>query len=170
MRRGLTARDLGFEIPPGDERGLFCWLLASFLFGKRIAQSNAAATWRLLVEDHGLDSAARLCACGHARLVRLLGEGGYRRYDISTATRLLQLCARLHEHYGGRVTGIAGASADRADFERRLLEFNGVGPMTLAIFMREAGPALFGDAVASPSPRPGLRGPAGGSAPARVRR
>ena len=54
MRRHLTARDLGFTVEPGDEAALFKWLLASMLFGHRIAQTIAARTWRVLV-DAGID-------------------------------------------------------------------------------------------------------------------
>ncbi|PJJ99453.1 DNA methylase [Lysobacteraceae bacterium NML91-0213] len=143
MLRQLLPRDLGFEVPPRDEASLFRWFLASFLFGNRIPQAAAARTWRVLVVTHGLDTPRRLCACSHRDLVRMLGEGGYRRYDESTAERLALLCRRLIDEYDGRILGIADAATDRADFERRLLAFKGVGPVTLGIFMREAGPALF---------------------------
>jgi len=140
----LSAHDLGFEVRAQDEQSLFKWLLASFLFGKRISQTIAANTWRVLVETHGRDTPRKLCNCSHAQLVRMLGEGGYARYDESTADRLSLLCRKLIDEYGGSVIGIADAADSRADFERRLLAFKGVGPTTLRIFMREAKPALFG--------------------------
>ena len=143
MHRQLLPRDLGFEVLPRDEPSLFKWFLASFLFGNRISQEIAADTWRVLVEVHGRDTPARLCECSHAQLLRILGEGGYRRYDESTATRLSLLCRTLVYDYGGRILGIAEAADGRGDFEQRLLAFKGVGPVTLGIFMREAGPALF---------------------------
>jgi hypothetical protein len=143
MRRQLLPRDLGFEVRPGDEPSLFKWFLASFLFGNRISQEIAAGTWRVLVEVHGCDTPRRLCECTHAELVRILGEGGYRRYDESTATRLSLLCRTLVDDYGGRILGIVEAAGSREEFERRLLAFKGVGPVTLGIFMREAGQALF---------------------------
>ena len=116
------------------------------LFGNRISQAIAADTWRLIVEVHGRDTPTRLCECTHAELVKILGEGGYRRYDESTATRLQRLCRTLVDDYDGRILGIAEAAGSREEFESRLLEFRGVGPVTLAIFMREAGPAVFGQA------------------------
>lgn len=143
MRRQLLPRDLGFEVLPRDEPSLFKWFLASFLFGNRISQGIAADTWRVIVEVHGHDTPRKLGACSHVQLVRMLGEGGYRRYDESTATRLSLLCQALIEDYDGCITGIAEAADGREDFERRLLAFKGVGPVTLGIFMREAGPALF---------------------------
>ncbi len=144
MRRQLIPRDLGFEVRPGDEGSLFKWFLASFLFGNRISQAIAARAWRVIVHEHGCDTPARIAACSHAQLVRMLGEGGYRRYDESTATRLSLLCGSLAADDGGGILAIAAAADDREDFERRLLAFKGVGPVTLSIFMREAGPALFG--------------------------
>ena len=143
MRRHLTARDLGFTVEPGDEAALFKWLLASMLFGHRIAQTIAARTWRVLV-DAGIDTPHALAGSRHAALVRMLGEGGYRRYDESTARRLARLGRTLVDDYGGRVLGIAEHADDSADFERRVLAFDGIGPVTLRIFMREAGPAVYG--------------------------
>lgn len=128
---------------PGDEAALFKWLLASMLFGHRIAQTIAARTWRVLV-DAGIDTPHALAGSRHAALVRMLGEGGYRRYDESTARRLARLGRTLVDDYGGRVLGIAERADDRADFERRVLAFDGIGPVTLRIFMREAGPAVYG--------------------------
>ncbi|UGB44226.1 DNA methylase [Frateuria edaphi] len=143
MSSYISAADLGIRVTADDEQSLFKWLLASFLFGKRIGQKVAAATWRVLVEVHGLDTPRKLCGCTHAQLVRMLGEGGYARYDESTAARLSLLCRMLLEQYQGRVLGIFEAAGSREDFERRLGEFKGVGPVTVGIFMREAGPALF---------------------------
>lgn len=144
MSSRLSAADLGFRVRADDEQSLFKWLLASFLFGKRIGHQVAAATWRVLVDTHGLDSPRKLRGCTHARLVAILGQGGYARYDHSTAERLRLLCDTLLEQYDGRVLGMLEAADSRDDFERRLLRFKGIGPVTLEIFMREAGPALFG--------------------------
>lgn len=143
VSRKLSAADLGLSVRRDDEASLFKWFLASFLFGKRIGQTIAAETWRALVERHGRDTPRKLCDSAHAELVKILGEGGYVRYDESTADRLALLCRSLIDEYDGRVGGIAEAAGGRADFERRLLRFKGVGPVTVRIFMREAGPALF---------------------------
>lgn len=143
MNAYLSAADLGIRVRADDEASLFKWLLASFLFGKRIGQNVAAATWRVLVEVHGLDTPGKLCRCTHGQLVRMLGDGGYARYDHSTAERLSLMCRMLMEHYQGRVLGLFEAAGNREDFERRLRQFKGVGPVTVGIFMREAGPALF---------------------------
>lgn len=143
MSRYLSAADLGISVKKSDEHSLFQWLLASFLFGKRISQKIAASTWRELVQTHGRDTPRKLCSCTHAELVKILGEGGYARYDESTARRRSLLCRTLLDDYGGSVLAIADASESRAEFERRLHQFKGFGPVTVRIFMREAGPALF---------------------------
>jgi hypothetical protein len=39
--------------------------------------------------------------------------------------------------------GASKASESRAEFERRLRRFKGIGPVTVRIFMREAGSVLF---------------------------
>lgn len=39
---------------------------------------------------------------------------------------------------GGQVSHIHQASENRKDLEGRLAEFNGIGPKTIEIFMREA--------------------------------
>lgn len=153
MSARLSASDLGFRVRADDEESLFKWLLASFLFGKRIGHQVAAATWRILVQVHGLDAPHKLRRCTHAQLVGMLRQGGYARYDQSTAQRLRWLCDMLLEQYHGRVLGIFEAAESRGDFERRLLQFKGIGPVTVEIFMREAGVALGldqGDASAGP--------------------
>lgn len=93
MGRYISAADLGIGVKRNDEESLFKWLLASFLFGKRIGQKIAAETWRVLVEKHGRDTPRKLCNCSHAELVEMLGEGGYVRYDESTPSAC-PCCAR----------------------------------------------------------------------------
>ncbi|MEP7184400.1 MAG: DNA methylase [Rhodanobacter sp.] len=143
MSRYLSASDLGINVRKDDEGSLFKWLLASFLFGKRIGQKIAAATWRVLIETRGRDTPRKLSHCIYAELLKMLGEGGYARYDESTARRLTLLCKMLIEDYHDSVLGILEASERRADVERRLRRFKGVGPVTVRIFMREVRPALF---------------------------
>nr|WP_288466577.1 DNA methylase [uncultured Pseudomonas sp.] len=127
-----------------DEKALFKWLLASFLFGKPIQQSVAERAYRVLVEQHGLDSPARLARCSQQELVRLLGQARYVRYDISIADRLLRLSRKLLAEYDGSVIAICRQSSDQHDFAMRLLAFEGIGPKTVEIFMREAEVGLYG--------------------------
>lgn len=139
MARQINAADLGLTLCKGDESSLFKWLLASFLFGKRIRQAAAMQTYRVIVEQHGRDTPARLRQCSHRQLVAMLGEGGYARYDESTAGRLRLMCEKLDGEYGGRVSAIFEQSADRQELEKWLLQFKGIGPMTAEIFLRDTG-------------------------------
>ncbi|SEQ61358.1 MULTISPECIES: DNA methylase [Pseudomonas] len=143
MKSEISAKELGLDLYSGDEKALFGWFLASYLFGKRISQTIAAQTWRLMFKSHGHDTPLKVLACGWHGLVRLLREGRYTRYDESAATRLLEVCQILQVEYGGSIMDIKNKSEGRSDFEKRLLAFKGVGPKTLEIFMRDAGPVLF---------------------------
>ncbi len=137
MASEISAKELGIDIEKGEGE-LFKWFIASFLFGKRIQQDIAAEAYRVIVEKHGRDTPRKLCNCSWQTLVNMLGEGHYVRYDESTAERLLKLCDRLNKEYGGKLGNLHQQSKDRKDLERRLAEFEGVGPKTVEIFMREA--------------------------------
>lgn len=143
MSKTLCAQDLGIEFVIDREKGLFKWLLASFLLGKRIQADIAVQAWRVIVEHHQRDTPLKLLHCTHRELVVMLGEGNYTRYDESTAERLLALAGKLKNDYHGKVSGIHAASANREAFEQRLLAFTGIGPKTVEIFMREAARVLY---------------------------
>ena len=143
MARAITAAELGIELKPDDDSGLFKWFIASFLMGKRIQAPIAAQAYRVIVEQQGYDTARKLQHCTSRELVAMLGRAHYVRYDESTAQRLLDLSAKLNADYGGKITHVRRASADRKAFENRLAEFDGVGPKTIEIFMRDAAAVLF---------------------------
>ncbi len=143
MSKEVSARTLGIDLGSGDERELFRWFLASFLFGKRIQQDIAVDTYRVIVEKYERDTPRKLGNCSRRELVSMLGEGRYVRYDESTAERLLGLSAKIQAEYGGKIGNIQAASKDREDFEKRLQEFKGVGPKTVEIFMREAATVWY---------------------------
>lgn len=137
MTGEIGAEALGIEIGKGEGE-LFKWFIASFLFGKRIQRDIAAEAYRVIIERHGHDTPIKIANCSHRTLVRMLGEARYVRYDESTAERLVKLCGRLNREYGGTLGGIREQSKDRKELEKRLAEFEGVGPKTVEIFMREA--------------------------------
>jgi endonuclease III len=141
MSKNITAQDLGIDLD--EAQGPFKWLLASFLMGKRIQADIAVQAYRVLVEKHGRDTPRKLGHCTHTQLVAMLGEAHYVRYDESTATRLSALAQKLEAEYSGSVSLMRDASVDRHDFEKRLQAFDGIGPKTVEIFMREAGRVLF---------------------------
>lgn len=143
MARSISASELGIELKPGDDSSLFKWFIASFLMGKRIQAPIAAQAYRVIIEEEGRDTPRKLQHCTSRQLVAMLGRAHYVRYDETTAQRLLDLSAKLNADYSGSITLMLEASDDRQAFERRLGEFDGVGPKTIEIFMRDAATVLF---------------------------
>ncbi len=127
------SEDLGIDLWQPD--GRFRWFLASTLFGARIGERIAANTY-MAFQRAGLDSPEKILAAGWDELVRVLDDGGYVRYDFSTATKLLRIMGELKERYGS-LEELRRRSADTKDLERRLQEFKGIGPVTAQIFLRE---------------------------------
>jgi len=139
----ISATDLHISLNDANEEGLFKWLIASFLMGKRIQGPIAAKAYQVVVDKHQRDTPRKLGNCTHRQLVAMLGEAHYVRYDETTASRLLALAHKLNDEYAGKVSNIVKASTDRDEFEKRLCAFEGIGPKTVEIFMREAGKVVF---------------------------
>ncbi|UWS65504.1 DNA methylase [Pseudomonas mosselii] len=134
----ITAADLGIDVRDPSGYGLYKWLLASFLIGKRIRSSVAVEAYRNLVDRLGLDTPEKLAGCSHRDLVRFLGQAGYARYDESTASRLHDLGVGLAAELESRTNAVESRSMKPAEFDAWLLRFKGIGPKTLEIFKREA--------------------------------
>ncbi len=129
----LYSEDLGIDL--NKPSGRFKWFLASLLFGARISEQIAATAYKTF-ELYGLDSPDKIRAAGWDELVRILDEGGYVRYDFSTATKLLEIMHALTERYGTLEELYEGA-ADTKELEKRLQAFKGIGAVTTQIFLRE---------------------------------
>lgn len=138
----VTAADLGIEFGDASGHGLYKWLLASFLIGKRIRSSAAVEAYRNLVDNHGLDTPEKLARCSHRDLVRILAQAGYARYDESTARRLHALGVGFSQELDVQLSTLMKNGMDVSAFQAWLLGFDGVGPKTLEIFMREAAAML----------------------------
>ena len=111
--------------------------MASFLMGKRIRSTVALRAYRILVDQQGLDTPQKLVQATHATLVRLLGQAGYARYDESTARRLHALGKKVDAELGVQLEALRDDPGCE-NFKRWLLSFEGIGPKTVEIFMREA--------------------------------
>jgi endonuclease III len=146
MNKTISTKDLQIDLQGATEAALFKWLVASFLIGKRIQGAIAARAYQIIVEQYQRDTPQKLAHCTHRQLVVILGQAHYVRYDETTVSRLLALARKLNRDYGGKVSNMVEASADRRAFEKRLSEFEGIGPKTTEIFMREAGALLFSTA------------------------
>jgi len=126
-------KELGLDLRRAEHR--FRWFLASILFGRRISVEIAKRTYRRF-EAEGLLSPEAILQAGWDKLVEVLDSGGYVRYDFSTATRLLEIMKYLKEKYGS-LEDLHSQAEDNKDLEKRLLEFKGIGPVTVNIFLRE---------------------------------
>ena len=127
------SEELGLDLSKPEDR--FRWFLASILFAKRISAEIAKKTYRRF-DDEGLITPEKILEAGWHRLVQVLDSGGYVRYDFSTASNLLNIMKELKESYGNLET-LHRESTSPKDLETRLLEFKGVGPTCVNIFLRE---------------------------------
>jgi len=85
-------------------------------------------------------------------LVSLLDEGGYTRYDFSTATKLLAVFGNLQKGYEGDLNLLHKMARDGEDLQKRLIGLGrGIGPTTVSIFLREMR-GVWSKADAEPSP------------------
>ena len=133
LRLITYSQELSLDLKREEDR--FKWFLASILFAKRISAEVAKRTYREF-EKEGIVSPECIVEAGWDKLVEVLDSGGYVRYDFSTASNLLETAAILRERYGS-LEGLYAESKDSRDLEKRLLEFKGVGPTTVNIFLRE---------------------------------
>ena len=127
------SQELGLDLRREEDR--FKWFLASILFAKRISSQIATKTYREF-ETEGIVTPESILEAGWDNLVEVLDSGGYVRYDFSTASKLLEIASSLKENYGSLENLYVQAKDDK-DLERKLLEFKGVGPATVNIFLRE---------------------------------
>ncbi len=141
------ASELGFNLhDPADH---FKWFLASFLFAKRISVEIAKKTIQCFI-DEGLVAPERLIKAGWHKVVDVLDRGGYTRYDYSTASNLLLLSETLLKKYGDLDTLHEQADSPQ-NLEKKLMEFKGVGPVCVNIFLRELK-GIWLKAKTAPSP------------------
>lgn len=129
------SEELEIDLKSGKEKEIFKWFLASILFGKRISETIAKNTYKEF-EKEKLLTPDKILEAGWNKLVRVLDDGGYVRYDFSTASKLLDIMKNLKEKYG-TLQSLHEKAKDSKDLEKRLLEFKGVGPVTVNIFLRE---------------------------------
>lgn len=119
------------------------------LFAKRIPSTVAKNTFRKFSET-GLTSPDAIMDAGWDRLVKVLDSGGYVRYDFSTATNLLSVSDSLLKKYGSLERLHREAESSEC-LEGMLMEFRGVGPVAVNIFLRELR-GIWKKADPEPSP------------------
>ena len=134
---GMYSRELGIDLSGPDRAQIFRWFLAAKLMGARISTRVALSTWRAF-DRRGVDTPERIQQTGWDGLVAILDEGGYVRYDYSTATRLLAITGDILKGYCGDLNVLHDRSEGPRDLEARLMGLGkGIGPVTANIFLRE---------------------------------
>jgi len=137
-RSKLYSEELGIKLNERTDDEIFKWFLASILFGARISETIVKNTYITFKKYHVL-TPEKILDAGWDELVRILDEGGYVRYDFSTADKLLLICKTLLEKYGS-LTCLYEEAKNSKDLEQRLMGFKGIGPITVNIFLRELRP------------------------------
>jgi endonuclease III len=127
------SQELGLDLKRPEDRQE--WFLASVLFAKRISWSIALRTFKRFQEEK-LTTPQAILEAGWGRLVQVLDSGGYVRYDFSTASTLLDISRALLQRYGD-LERIHARAKSAKDLEELLMEFKGVGPVAVNIFLRE---------------------------------
>jgi endonuclease III len=135
----LGSADLGIDLSQGKDSEVFKWLVACKLFGRPISQEIAAQTFTQLDND-GVVTPPKLATADWQHLVDLLGQGGYRRYDESTASELIKLGQDTLDRYDGSLSNLPKGTQTKKAVRDKLQEFKGVGPTSADIFLREVGP------------------------------
>ena len=139
-RSALYSEELGIDLRRAADGELFKWFLASILFGTRITETIAKNTYWSF-ERHRLLEPRKILETGWDFLVNpVMREGGYVRYDEKTSTKILRICQTLLAEYGGSLKTLHEKSSDSDDLEARVMQFYGVGPVTMNIFLRELRP------------------------------
>jgi hypothetical protein len=134
---GSYAKELGIALSHGNNGEIQKWFLASVLFGARISGKIAANTYAEF-DQAGLVSFDRILTAGWNELVRILGRGGYKRYDFKTADKLLEASTTLSREYAGDLNSLHRLAADQSDLEHRIKQLGkGIGDVTVNIFLRE---------------------------------
>ncbi len=154
LRSPLFSEELDIHLKKNTDAELFKWFLASILFGARISETIARNTYNSF-RIHGLLAPERIIGAGWDFLVNpVMREGGYVRYDEKTSTKLLRICEKLMREYGGSLKKLHGGAKDKTDLEALLLDFYGIGPVTVNIFLRELRPYWE---KADPEPLPAVK-------------
>jgi endonuclease III len=132
---GRYSIEMGIDVDRDDEE-VERWFLAATLFGHPISARTVVRTHAALGRA-GILVIADVAGSSWEALVESLDEGGYVRYDFSTATRLQALAKAVDDRFGGRIAGLGRLIGDPAELEATLDALPGWGPTTVRVFLRE---------------------------------
>lgn len=131
------AQDAGIALADEPDT-LWQLLVLAQLLSARIPSATAVRASRTLLDAGLIASTAPLRASSWSQRVAVLGRGGYKRYDFSTATRLDANARLLDERWGGDLRRLRDEAGSVDGIARALQTFDGIGPAGASIFLREA--------------------------------
>ncbi len=132
---GRYSAELGIDVNAGDAE-VERWFVAATLFGARIPARVAERAFGVLAAA-GLARIGQLRHVPSADLIAMLDAGGYVRYDVRTAERLLELCEVIRDRYDGQAAVIGRRFTAYSDLRAALDALPGWGPVTIRLFLRE---------------------------------
>lgn len=132
---GRYSTELGIDLDAGGSAA-DRWFLAATLFGARISAQLATRTYRALA-GAGIESIGDVRRVHRSRLIRMLDEGGYARYDERTATRLKHLAEVVVRQFPFGLDAWGQSVAEPDVLAQHLDALPGWGPITVSIFLRE---------------------------------
>jgi hypothetical protein len=132
---GRYSAELGIDVDAGEAE-VERWFVAATLFGARIPARVAERTFGVLASA-GLARIGQMRHVPSADLIAMLDAGGYARYDVRTAARLLELSEIISERYDGQVAVIGRRFAAYPGLRAALDALPGWGPVTVQLFLRE---------------------------------
>lgn len=134
---GSYASMLGLNLKGLDSDEIYKWFIAAVFYGAPIPGIIATRTWHIFVATDMLKP-QKMIDCGWNKLVDLLDQGGYVRYDYKTATKLLEVNQALLENYHGDFNVLHAVAINCRDLEKRIMDLSkGIGRVTTYIFLRE---------------------------------
>lgn len=142
MSGTTSASDLGLDLDRATPQQLYRWFLVCLLFGRPIQQELAIGAWHSLL-DAGFTSPKKFDGASRERLRKVLDDGGYGRFDYLMSDELHAVMSAVVDRYDS-VNRLVRTASSRHDLESRLQEFDGVGPTTARIFLRDLPERLIG--------------------------
>ena len=139
-RTELYSEQLGIKLSRRTDAEYFKWFLASLLFGARISETIARQTYESFAARGLLTPQSIIRATKDYLVSDVMRAGGYARFDERKSTQVLGNCEMLLADCGGSLSKLHDRAQDAEDLEKRLLAFDGVGPVTVNIFLRELRP------------------------------
>lgn len=112
------------------------WALAATLLGDPSPVSIAIHTYRVL-EHAGVRTFEDVRDRDREEVVCLLDEGGYARFDESTASRLMSLAEAVADRYAGGLATLGETIVVPRELERALGALPGWDTATVGTFLRE---------------------------------